>query len=137
MADVTALSIISWLRSFRDLRRRRQTKPRMMQMMSEPPAVPAPMPTCAPLLSPFFGLSWLGMDWVPTSSVPPAPPVLWSRVTVVLAVVVCAALITEVSVRQAVVETVDVACAETVDTTVRVDVVETVTVLIVYVYVDV
>jgi hypothetical protein len=44
MADVTAVLIIACSRSLRDLRRRQKKKPRMMQIMSEPPAVPAPIP---------------------------------------------------------------------------------------------
>jgi hypothetical protein len=48
MADVTAVSIISRSLSLRNLRRRQKKKPRMMQIMREPPAVPAPMPAWAP-----------------------------------------------------------------------------------------
>jgi hypothetical protein len=60
MADVTAVSIISRSRSLRDLRRRQKKKPRMMQIMREPPAVPAPMPAWAPVLRPFLVGAWSG-----------------------------------------------------------------------------
>jgi hypothetical protein len=96
MADVTAVLIISWSRSLRDLRRLQKKKPRMMQIMREPPAVPAPMPAWAPVLRPLVTGTWvevlppalLSLPLPLPLPLPPPPPPVKLAVIMLLSVVV-------------------------------------------------
>jgi hypothetical protein len=153
MADVTAVSIISRSLSLRNLRRRQKKKPRMMQIMREPPAVPAPMPAWAPVLRPMVTGAWVGVlltelvtgTWVGVLAMEFVLGTwVWvlvmefSTVTVVVDVIVIVvfAFATEVTICRYVVKYVEVARTATVVVLKRFDVVTIVTVLIVDVIVD-
>lgn len=127
----------------------------MMQINKEPPAVPAPMPACAPLLSDLdLDVEDESLDSPlplllspsPPPLLPPPPPPPPSvtvttfttetpgvKVKVVVKVVELFALMTEVTVCHIVVEYVAVARAATVVVTKRVDVEDIVIVLTTYV----